>query len=1391
MIEDKPFIPFLLQRSTGKVVMKNPVTGLIEYTSIAALNVYDASGMPGGWLKASLTFERNLKYWGLTRAYSDPLTFVKEHRDTIAELYYGGNGIETELDLLILQYNSQPQPGEPTYMGYCRMALDFPNIVDVADQGIELTMIDAGLPQLLKAFENVKFPFPCDGSITQNKKVLLDGMLLQDTLSYAMLNAQALVQGTVAVPLFYQGNSGDNVGVITNSPDLEHYTDYIQLSNSTNFLFQSAAPIRVKVSGTINMNVTSNYGLGGEVPFTALSLILVTSANNSVNLMPNQQGAAGPVSPAVHITITGPQSITFSGEIDLAANESLFLLLITDSVLTVTNIVSGSLQLDINSAFPATRAWGITAWDLWGLIVERIIVASSTTNQVYNYKADSQLLQDSLNMVLTPGDALRASGNPNYQKYFQAFQINAANPGSNIITAFGPVLKTSLYEFFQFCNVVLFAALGNQQLPGEGESLFIETMNYVLNKTGNQVDTGEIANFKISFPTEFNYTEIEIGYPVRTTDKKAGKYDWNTTGTWYTPFKSMPSKKLSLICPYIASAYLVEQLRAGLDSTSTTQNQSDNDVFILNADPTKVSNDYQTQVFNSLARDINNPNNSNIRLTPNILYQGIPTNQNNGSFFSVNNDPSIFIFSYGGFSASKLITFKYNGTFTGNIANTLTGTPDDTVTIKFYINGVVVYTRTWSATGAIDTITDTFTNTLTFNEGDCVYATATTSNTGTAQITTSIDVGVAGEYWHVDSAGIITVIAGSPSAMLAMPNVVAPTGVNGPILSYSFQYFLFNNMLMNSAFTTAIDFSAILMNQNGGQTVTIFLYKNGVKIKGFTFTAINGTFVTPSVENFVMESDVIVNYGDIYFAVASTENLNSQITYFEWQWTAVGITVNALKRVNYDVMTGIPNVAIDPVSGLVRTDIAGAPFNLEDLTPRRLLEKWSAFFRAIWGNQLGGSLIFGTLTKNQNLATTYQGKTYTENSNYPIGQMNAALFLPLKFEFDTAVPIRFSDLFTRVAGAHINSTFNGVALGSFPWKVSQQAAINEKQQWLTMASTATDPHDLIDLNITGINNLVMATASIFPAFSNSLQFVAQVQNLDPRYQTLDFNNTLYCQQIGRWVNQNGYANPWQIGEKIPLQFITNGLTPVTAQVYQLGTNLPVGALITFTPKDSSAVQSPNLLFEGLIDTTDLPEDNYYIVVNAGGNAGAYIVSEPISVQTVAYDTILFEYSNSYNRQTMIFDTGFTGAFRVLGFIDNTLQPKYVGANYIDQQQDITKLGFIPYETRTLYIVGADGMPDYVIKKIARILGLDTVDIDGIGYTLDEGAEWEKTTWKGNPKKYWKTTIRPSKNIDGIAVSASGVSDTNVIISVDSNLFGPNGQNLGGQNPNITNLEISA
>lgn len=336
----------------------------------------------------------------------------------------------------------------------------------------------------------------------------------------------------------------------------------------------------------------------------------------------------------------------------------------------------------------------------------------------------------------------------------------------------------------------------------------------------------------------------------------------------------------------------------------------------------------------------------------------------------------------------------------------------------------------------------------------------------------------------------------------------------------------------------------------------------------------------------------------------------------------------------------------------------------------------------------------------------------------------------------------------------------------------------------------TDLTTLIDFNYDGLNALRMANIPLFCSFLSPVQFFEKDKTLPSKYHTRDMNKYPYRDQVGKWSVRDDYYQPVQIGDPINLQFLVNGRSPVVYNIYHADGSLKASAVgLTDVTSSTNAVPGPYKLYQTSIDTTGFTEDRYNIEIVAGsGGNEKKLISEWLCVKEDWPDTILIDYWSDLNKQGMVFDNGFKASLRVKGYFDNTFHPKYKGASYIDQLQDISILNAIGYNTRELYITGdLKGVPDWTIQKIALILLLNQAYLDGEPYQLDDGAEWEPQITEGLPLKWWKILIRPAINKDGLGVSDDGEDDTAATATVDANAFGPNAGQAGSTEPNIISI----
>lgn len=1399
MLVGTDFIFYLVDTPTGLCYYKDKA-GRTQKTPITN-TVIDSHLMnsPGKWMDQTLSFTRNSIYYGINRSYSEPLLFVRDGASMIREMIYAGVGVETPLTLVVFKRNPSGIP--TTYNLYYKGQIDLARFNDTCTEGLQCNLMEGGIIQLLKAYEGTIFEIPCDGSIPENKKINFDGLLVEDIFNYQFVAVPITTQPYTVVPAIFLNNEGDNFGIVHNDPILEATSDgdtYFRVSN--NFLYYSIAPITIRVKGFITLRNHTNAANVGMFLATSTSEFLnhVSPSKSLINNVPGEWGPATIPStgePNPHYVTTLKQETTyyFDQTISLDANEKLFMIINQDQGSDGIFIVSGSFQIIFNSMALPTSCWAITWYDLFRLLVKNICQAASTTNQTFNYGFQSQLLLDNLNMLITSGDALRASGDPDYQKFFNAYNLNNT-PNNNIQIEYGPVIKTSLKDCFKAANVVFCGALGNE-LVNNVDTLFFEEMQYVFNPTDNVMSVGEFANLKVSLMNELMITGLKIGYQPQTYDQKAGKYEYNTTAEWVSNIKSVPFKITDLVSPYRADSYGMERLRAGIASapTSTTNNDSDNSVFIVNTDTATGANDSEELKFTSLLTDFNLSTNTNIRLVQNNSMQPVNINSVTGSYLSLNNDPSIFVFAEQTLPSNpvKKIAISYQGEFSGLSANPTLGLPTDYVSIQIWISGTLYDWQTFEASGASTVINYTAPIlTRSCVVGDTVFIKISSSLNATGQLDQVI-LNVTNNdntpYWST-SGQDAPITAGTNVALIAMPAVndtYLSSHGGQPSVSYGFQYYMFNSILFSPKFSYSYAVSQVTLGSIT-EKLSYNFFKNGVSISNIIVAA-DTSQLPPKTESAEFASETL-KVGDVFFLLASMTNMLGQVLSVDVNFIATDILTYDLKRIQYDFLGGVPNIAMD-ANGNISTTVAGAAYNIEDLTPKRLLEKWSAYIRSILYNQPAG-LSFCSLSKNQYLITIAGNKTYSENQNYATSAMNPAFFLPILLSGDIKTNDNFSDAQTGAANSAISGTFNGLNILGFPEHLSQKPALNETQNWQIRAAASIDLTKLFNLEYTGLNNFTMLPGTIRSATLNSVKFFPQGLTLDAKYRTPDPDLFPFKSTVSGWLNQDGYCLPWYTGYSVPLQFRANALAPIT--VYLCDCCGVLESTTVFTQKTSPAVIYPDTLWEGSIDLTGVDPGSYYLVVQGGTSSGAFLQSEPIDIRAVdSSDRImLLEYSNTSNQAEMIFDTGFKAQYYLPGFNDNKAKPGFKGAFYVDQPQNIIIESGIVYRTREIHIIG---IPDYEIERFLQVMMCDTVFIENVQYSLNaqEDPEIENFT-KGAPKKSWKMLLRTSKSSTGVSASASGpVQDATMILTLDANAVLPNiDNNSQSTEPNIISVEIT-
>jgi hypothetical protein len=660
-----------------------------------------------------------------------------------------------------------------------------------------------------------------------------------------------------------------------------------------------------------------------------------------------------------------------------------------------------------------------------------------------------------------------------------------------------------------------------------------------------------------------------------------------------------------------------------------------------------------------------------------------------------------------------------------------------------------------------------------FQYGGSVYIAINTTATGEAMISTAtLTIGS-----RVTMSGAnIPVLGGTSQQLLSMPTVVPQSDpfINGTsIVQSGFQYFQYNSLAYSNNFNVDLGLTGCYEGQVANFEFDVWV--NGVRAGQIIFPG------SVSRVTFAQSLAAIINrnfqLNDIIFVTGSNNGsaLSMQLFTSTLIVTSTYVKCYNLYRIQYDNMQGLPLLVTD-INGNFRTDQPGCPYNIEYVSPARCLEKWMPFINSNFVDNVTGDMIFQTLDKNSYLSTSVGAVTVTENANKPL--LNGGrLFYPIPVEFTFYCPLTFAEQQSLLANGHLHLTYFGKDFYIHLLHIEQRPALNDTTFARGLLSPLVNLADLA--NISAFKLPDMNANSIKYSFLNPIQFIPINQTVDPKYKTLNRNEFFFKDQITRWVEQSGYAQPVQVKDILTLQFITRDLDPITYTVYKCDGTIYINATNLDTiPTNSLNVPGQTLiLWQKYIDTTSWAEGAYYIVISS--TVGDQMISELLDVRNDWPNTVYVEATSSQNVQQTVFisDVPFVARMRIAAMFDNQFKQMYAGKFYTDQTQDSTILNAIPYEETEIY---TELIPDYAAKKLLRLMALDNVTLDGEGYSIVEGAELEPVFTIGAPKKFNKLKIRPKTNLFSIDVEA-GVTDRDValMIVLDQVALGPNQTNSSG------------
>lgn len=1312
---------------------------------------------PKEWKDQQISWGRNSIYYGLNRTFTTAYSFVEDGATILRSLLYTGRGIEEPVWLLVLKWNADTD----IYETYYKTEVDLSQFDDSSATDFKVNLLEGGLVKLLKSYENTQFRIPMDGSLAEHYKVNIDGILFDDVFHFKIVPLNlpyTPVQLFSPMSTVFVGNDGDNIGIIHGDQSFNSETDTHWYVHSGNYLFSSIDAINLFIKGSITVEA-DDPSLFARFQMKFLTSNMGTIADDTLQLLSHST-----TNGYLHF-VSNRRTYTFSKSIFLPANVNLFLTFLNEITTSTQDqqirIIDGTFDIQFSSKYKNTAPWCISAYNVFKILVKNICqYASEADGFTYDYGIQSQLLSEFLGFSITSGDALRASADPNYTRFFNP-ESTDTNQVINNYTSFGPTMKTTLKEFFTAMNSILNASLGTRYNADGDMVAFIERKDYVFDSTSVDFDLGEVSNFKCSLAQDYIFDILKIGYPEQQYDEKQGKYEYNTTLQMRSPIKRI-QRELNLVCPYRTDSYGIEYTRFNTtkDSKSTTYNNSDSSVFLLNAD-TSGTPVYDGSVVETLE--------GGLPTVPNVIFEDIPLIRNiSGAYFAQHDDNAVFQVRAQVIADSRTFNITYAGLISGRVG--------DSITIEFVFKGLTgssIDSRTYTITAPGQYIGgsvagETFALVLSISAGDVFYIRVTSTNS--AQVTFNDNT-----RWDIDGTTFVASIIGTTTLPpgvyhqpLAFDSCSPDPKAQTTQIDTGFSYLTFNESIANRNFDWKFDILSVYQANAVAQLVQFDLYiltTPGV-VGGVGYAEGHAYHVEhiPLVGAGSIYTDntlgnVDFDYNDIVFAKYSqSANVNlGGIVGAIFTITSLTIRLYNLKRRVYDSVFGIPN----PTTA----------YNIEDLTPKRMLERHGDYIRGALFQQQSSRLKFLSLSKNESLFTNLAGVVFNERAEVEIDELDDPLFYPYVFTFQTMIPDGFAELMTNAVNAHGTFTYNGIRFYGFPVKCSVKPALNESQQWQMLASPLNTLSDLVDLSLNGFNLVNLMQYGVTVAHLNPVKFVPITTVVDPRYNSRHMDHDWYINQINLWSSKKNYYQKWQTNDTINFQLIANASGPAIITIIDCN-GKKIGADLNMTVVTTDALKDPYILYQISIPLIDIPVGTIYLIATVGtGTATTRLISEGMEIAVLHDDTLLLEYTNNKNKQAVVFDN-FSPNMRVEGQIIRMV-PGMNMASYEDEPAEEFVLDGVPFRSFTFVLGGKSPIPSWMIDKVSRITGLNSWFADGIEYSRVQDSNFEPTSYPGQALQYWTLEIRQSKNLEAGTLTPDGALENNLfaVYNINTAAFG--------------------
>lgn len=279
----------------------------------------------------------------------------------------------------------------------------------------------------------------------------------------------------------------------------------------------------------------------------------------------------------------------------------------------------------------------------------------------------------------------------------------------------------------------------------------------------------------------------------------------------------------------------------------------------------------------------------------------------------------------------------------------------------------------------------------------------------------------------------------------------------------------------------------------------------------------------------------------------------------------------------------------------------------------------------------------------------------------------------------------------------------------------------------------------------------------------------------PQYVSKHMEKYSYNKSRSIWT-QGDYAQLWQTTDRIVQQF-TSAVGPIQLDILN-----EAGQVVLTDGADQQFQNEDNMaewVYGVETELSNFAPGIYFFRLTIGTSSPSVLISEPQLFCLSVPNSLYLEYSNRYlygglhyvtptgERQT--FSMRLLGEVKLVsGDSDDTI--------YRNQKSNETLIYSSPSELYEWRVGYPYGIPDYLHKRLNRIAGCSSLQLDGIYYTKDEGAKWEEDSYDAYALRNWRINVRESlyKDYQTYENSVLQVQRSTIIVGVDTDTFGAGG-----------------